>query len=112
MDRSLYENLLTSTVEANMNMLRIWGGGIYEKEEFYDLCDEKGIMLWHDFMFACAFYHLDKEFVELVKQEAEYQVKRLGYRASMALWSAASTWAATKRPSRVAVAARSARDRS
>lgn len=85
-DRAHYDNLLTSAAEAHMNMIRVWGGGIYEKEEFYDLCDEKGLLLWHDFMFACALYPGEKEFLDLVTIEAAYQVKRLAHRACMALW--------------------------
>ena len=85
-DRSLYDDLLTSATDAHMNMLRIWGGGIYEKEEFYDLCDEKGLLIWQDFMFSCALYPGTSEFLKLVKQEAEDQVKRLAHRASLALW--------------------------
>jgi beta-mannosidase len=69
-----------------MNMLRIWGGGIYENDIFYDLCDEKGILIWQDFMFACAMHPGDKEFLSNVKQEAEDQVKRLRNHSSIALW--------------------------
>ena len=83
---SLYNDLLTSAVEAHMNMLRVWGGGIYEKEEFYDLCDEKGLLIWQDFMFACALYPGTPEDLASIKTEAEYQVKRLAHRASLALW--------------------------
>jgi len=85
-NRELYDDLLTSAVEANMNMLRVWGGGIYEKEDFYDLCDEKGLLIWQDFMFACALYPGTSEFLHLVKQEAADQVKRIGYRTCLALW--------------------------
>ncbi|MBO3115529.1 glycoside hydrolase family 2 protein [Winogradskyella sp. DF17] len=81
-----YENLLNDVVEANMNMLRVWGGGIYENDIFYDLCDEKGILVWQDFMFACAMYPGDDAFLENVKQEAIDNVKRLRNHASMALW--------------------------
>ncbi|HEY0256859.1 MAG TPA: glycoside hydrolase family 2 protein [Candidatus Methylacidiphilales bacterium] len=84
--RALYDDLLTSAAEAHMNMIRVWGGGIYEKEEFYDLCDEKGLLVWQDFMFACAQYPGTPEFQSLVRQEAEYQVKRLSWRTSLALW--------------------------
>ena len=82
----LYRELLTSAVEANMNMIRVWGGGIYEKEIFYDLCDEKGLLVWQDFMFACALYPADASFVKLVRDEAIYQVRRLAHRACLALW--------------------------
>ncbi len=81
-----YETLLNDVVAANMNMLRIWGGGIYENDIFYDLCDEKGILVWQDFMFACAMYPGDKSFLENVKQEAIDNVKRLRNHASIALW--------------------------
>jgi beta-mannosidase len=82
-----YENLLNDAVDANMNMLRVWGGGIYENGVFYDLCDEKGILVWQDFMFACAMYPGDKEYLANVQIEAEEQVKRLRNHASIALWA-------------------------
>ena len=81
-----YERLLDDTVDANMNMLRVWGGGIYEEDIFYQLCDEKGIMVWEDFMFACAMYPGDDAFLENVKQEAIDNVKRLRNHSSIALW--------------------------
>jgi beta-mannosidase len=81
-----YEKLLDDVVDANMNMLRVWGGGIYENDIFYDLCDEKGILVWQDFMFACAMYPGDEDFLETVKQEAVDNVKRLRNHTSIALW--------------------------
>ncbi|WP_241738279.1 beta-mannosidase [Psychroserpens luteus] len=81
-----YEKLLKDVVDANMNMLRVWGGGIYENDIFYDLCDEKGILIWQDFMFACAMYPGDEDFFNNVKQEAVQNVKRLRNHASIALW--------------------------
>ena len=81
-----YKKLLSDVVETNMNMLRVWGGGIYENDIFYDLCDEKGILIWQDFMFACAMYPGDKAFLKNVKEEAEQQVKRLRNHSSIALW--------------------------
>ncbi|WP_299392594.1 glycoside hydrolase family 2 protein [uncultured Gelidibacter sp.] len=81
-----YEKLIQNVVDANMNMLRVWGGGIYEDDLFYELCDEKGILVWQDFMFACAMYPGDAEFLENVKQEAIDNVKRLRNHASIALW--------------------------
>lgn len=81
-----YNQLLEDVVDANMNMLRVWGGGIYENSIFYDLCDEKGILIWQDFMFACAMYPGDEEFLTNVRLEAEYNVKRLRNHASIALW--------------------------
>ena len=82
-----YENLLNDVVDANMNMLRVWGGGIYENDIFYELCDEKGILVWQDFMFACAMYPGDTKFLNTVAIEAEQQVKRLRNYASIALWA-------------------------
>ena len=67
-------------------MLRVWGGGIYENDIFYDLCDSAGILVWQDFMFACNMYPGDSAFVENVRQEAIYQVKRLRNHPSIALW--------------------------
>ncbi len=81
-----YEKLLNDTKDANMNMLRVWGGGIYENDIFYELCDEKGILVWQDFMFACAMYPGDKAFLDNVEQEAIDQVKRLRKYASVGLW--------------------------
>ena len=81
-----YQKLLNDVVDANMNMLRVWGGGIYENDIFYDLCDEKGILVWQDFMFACAMYPGDKVFLQNVENEAEYQVKRLRNHPSIAVW--------------------------
>tara|TARA_R110001632_G_scaffold43376_6_gene110127 strand:- start:125206 stop:127671 length:2466 start_codon:yes stop_codon:yes gene_type:complete len=82
-----YKKLLNDVVDANMNMLRVWGGGIYENAIFYDLCDENGILVWQDFMFACAMYPGDEEFLANIEKEAEEQVKRLRNHASIALWA-------------------------
>jgi len=81
-----YEYIIQSAVDANMNMLRVWGGGIYENEIFYKLCDEKGLMIWQDFMFACSMYPGDEEFLTSVKQESIDNVKRLRNHPSIALW--------------------------
>lgn len=82
-----YEKLLYMAKEANMNMLRVWGGGIYEDEQFYTLCDELGIMVWQDFMFACAEYpdHLEW-FRALSNREVREVVRRLRYHPSIVLW--------------------------
>ncbi|MBN2533314.1 MAG: glycoside hydrolase family 2 protein [Spirochaetales bacterium] len=84
--REKYEYLLDSTVKANMNMLRVWGGGLYEADDFYTLCDEKGILIWHDFMFACMPYPANKEFLQNVREEAKHQVKRLKDHPSIVIW--------------------------
>jgi len=83
---SNYRALLNDVVLSNMNMLRVWGGGIYEKEIFYELCDQKGILVWQDFMFACAMYPGDEDFLMNIKKEAEEQVKRLRSHTCLALW--------------------------
>ena len=80
------EQLLNNVVDANMNMLRVWGGGVYEDNLFYDLCDEKGILVWQDFMFACAMYPGDEAFLNTVKAEAIDNVKRLRQHPSIALY--------------------------
>jgi len=81
-----YHQLIDDVVEANMNMLRVWGGGIYEKDIFYELCDSAGILVWQDFMFANSMYPDDSIFLQNIKQEAKYQVKRLSKHPSIALW--------------------------
>ncbi|MCH6257497.1 hypothetical protein MLD52_13130 [Puniceicoccaceae bacterium K14] len=84
--RESYERDLRAAIQANMNMIRVWGGGVYEDEAFYDLCDELGLLVWQDFMFACSLYPGDRAFQKSVAAEAEYQVKRLHDRACLALW--------------------------
>ena len=82
-----YENLIGAARDANMNMLRVWGGGIYEHDAFYDLCDTSGLLVWQDFMFACATYPEEpSSFVAEVEAEARYQVGRLRSRPCLALW--------------------------
>jgi beta-mannosidase len=84
--RERYARLLGSAVEAHMNMIRVWGGGVYESEDFYDICDEKGLLVWQDFMFACCQYPGDEAFLQSVREEATCQVQRLAHRACLALW--------------------------
>jgi beta-mannosidase len=85
-DRARYEKLIRAAADANMNMLRVWGGGIYEEDTFYDLCDEHGLLVWQDFMFACAMYPGDSAFLDNVTQEAIDNLKRLRNHPSIALW--------------------------
>ncbi|MCH3920968.1 MAG: glycoside hydrolase family 2 protein [Sphaerochaeta sp.] len=81
-----YEYLLESAVQANCNMLRLWGGGFFEHDAFYDLCDEKGLLIWHDLMFGCSMYPSDEEFLSSVEAELRYQIPRLADHPSIALW--------------------------
>lgn len=83
---SLYRSTLADAVSANMNMIRIWGGGIYENDIFYDICDEMGLMVWQDFMFACTIYPASGQWLESVRQEAIDNVKRLRNHPSIVIW--------------------------
>ena len=92
-------HLLESAVAANMNTLRVWGGGRFESDFFYDECDRLGLLLWHDMMFACMRYPSHPEFLRRVREEADFQVRRLRSHPSIALWcgdneciGAAATW--------------------
>lgn len=79
---------LKAALFSNMNMLRIWGGGYYESDDMYEMCDRYGILLWQDFPFACQAYpFFDSELTENVKLEVEYNVKRLRHHACLAIWS-------------------------
>lgn len=84
--RDEYDKLIIMAKEANMNMLRVWGGGVYPDDDFYDLCDRNGILVWQDFMFACAMYPGDSAFVRNVEQEVKEQTERLQNHPSIALW--------------------------
>lgn len=81
-----YEKTILDAANANMNMLRIWGGGTYESDLFYQLCDRYGILVWQDFMFACSLYPAEGELLENIRQEAIDNVKRLRNHACIALW--------------------------
>jgi beta-mannosidase len=82
-----YSRLLHSAAACHMNMIRVWGGGIYEDDRFYDLCDELGLLVWQDFMFACAAYPAyDEAFCANVRHEAIDTVTRLRHRPCLALW--------------------------
>lgn len=85
-DRARYEMWLDAAVNSNMNMLRVWGGGIYENDLFYELADERGLLLWQDFMFGCSMYPGDSVTLRRITQEAAYNVKRLRNHPSLAFW--------------------------
>ncbi|WBU59833.1 beta-mannosidase [Paracoccus albus] len=80
-------DLLDSAVEANMNMIRIWGGGTYEADWFYQMCSERGLLVWQDFMFACNLYPAaDRQWLDNVRLEARQQIRRLSAHPCLALW--------------------------
>lgn len=81
-----YRDLLESARDANMNMIRVWGGGQFEDDIFYQLCDELGLLVWHDFMFSCALYPSDRAFLDEVEAELAHQLRRLRDHACIALW--------------------------
>jgi beta-mannosidase len=78
--------LLQAAKDANMNMIRVWGGGYYEKDFFYDICDELGLLVWQDFMYSCSLYPSTEEFLSEAWLEAMHQVERLHAHASLAIW--------------------------
>jgi beta-mannosidase len=81
-----YHKLLQAAKDCHMNMVRVWGGGIYENQYFYDTCDEMGLLVWQDFLFACSFYPGDEAFNDNVRAELTYQVRRLRDHPSIAIW--------------------------
>ncbi len=82
-----YDELTDRALEANFNLLRVWGGGIVNKQPFHDQCDEKGILVWQEFPLACNNYEDDPRYLEVLKQEAESIIRRIRKHASLALWS-------------------------
>ncbi len=85
-DTDYYERFFDNVIAANMNFVRVWGGGIYENEEFYRHADEKGILVWQDFIFGCVPYPSDDAFLTNVAKEVVYNIKRLRNHASLAFW--------------------------
>lgn len=84
--RERTQELLKACQEANFNTVRVWGGGYYPEDWFFDLCDELGLLVWQDFMFACAVYELTPSFKENIRQEFIDNVKRIRHHASLGLW--------------------------
>ncbi len=82
----VYDRTVGDAIAANMNMLRVWGGGVYEDDYFYELCDRNGILVWQDFMFACSLYAAGGELLESIRHEAIDNVRRLRNHACLALW--------------------------
>ncbi|PTL72983.1 beta-mannosidase [Rathayibacter caricis DSM 15933] len=86
-DRDRYARRIADATEANMNLLRVWGGGIYESHDFYDLCDEQGVLVWQDFLFACAAYAEEEWLAVEVEPEAREAVTRLSAHPSLIIWN-------------------------
>lgn len=86
-DESRIKHLLGSVKDAHMNSVRVWGGGVYESDYFYDLADEYGILLWQDMMFACAMYPVYSEFLKSVEIEVEQNIRRLQRHPSILIWA-------------------------
>ncbi|XP_075222154.1 beta-mannosidase-like [Lycorma delicatula] len=86
-DKYTLVNLLSAVKDTHMNMLRVWGGGLYESDLFYKLCDEMGIMLWQDMMFACAMYPISNNFLQSVSKEVVQNVRRLHSHPSIVVWA-------------------------
>lgn len=84
--RDIYTRFIQKLRRANINMVRVWGGGMYEDDLFYELCDEMGIMVWQDFMFACSMYPATEAFLNNVAHEAEDQLRRLSHHPSIVIW--------------------------
>ena len=85
--RKKYRDWVQMAVEGNQVMLRVWGGGIFEEQDFYEACDEMGVLLWQDFLFACGNYPAHKGFLDLVKREAVENIKLLRHHPSIVIWS-------------------------
>jgi beta-mannosidase len=86
-DKQHLEKMFGMLVDLNCNMVRCWGGNVYEDDAFYDLCDKDGIMVWQDFAMGCARYPQDDRFAEIIKEEAEFIVRKFRNRASLAIWA-------------------------
>ncbi|MFH0879022.1 MAG: sugar-binding domain-containing protein [Lentisphaerota bacterium] len=87
LDRARYHKLVDLALEANFNLLRVWGGGLYENDDFYRLCDEKGLLVWQEFIFACSKYPVnDEAFYNSIRLEAQYNIRRLAEHPSLVVW--------------------------
>jgi beta-mannosidase len=86
-DRDRYARRLADAVEANVNLLRVWGGGIYESDDFYALADEKGLLVWQDFLLACAAYAEEEHLYGEIEAEAREQIARLSTHPSLVIWN-------------------------
>ncbi|WP_182113443.1 MULTISPECIES: glycoside hydrolase family 2 protein [unclassified Actinotalea] len=89
-DRDRYARRIAQATDANMNLLRIWGGGIYEDHDFYELCDEAGVLVWQDFLFACSSYAEEEPIRGEVEAEARENVVRLMHHPSLVIWNGAN----------------------
>lgn len=86
-DKMHIQPCIDMLVDLNCNMIRMWGGNVYEQDEFYDLCDEHGIMVWHDFMMGCTMYPQDEGFLKKIEEEAAKAISRIRHHPSLVLWA-------------------------
>lgn len=86
-DKTHIKPCVDMLVDLNCNMIRMWGGNVYEQDEFYDLCDEHGIMVWHDFMMGCTMYPQDEGFLKKIEVEAAKAISRIRHHPSLVLWA-------------------------
>uniref|UniRef100_A0ABK8F080 beta-mannosidase n=1 Tax=Anopheles gambiae TaxID=7165 RepID=A0ABK8F080_ANOGA len=86
-DSNYVKFLLYAARDAHMNMLRVWGGGLYESDHFYRLADELGLLIWHDLMFACSMYPSEPDFLRTVQEEVRQNVRRIQHHPSVAVWA-------------------------
>jgi beta-mannosidase len=84
--RARLEQQLDRVAAMNMNLLRVWGGGVYESDDFYELCDERGLLVWQDFPFACSYAPDDPAAIAVIENEARFQILRLAHHASLVIW--------------------------
>jgi len=84
--RERYQQRISDMLEVNINGIRVWGGGLYESDDFYDLCDQEGIVVWQDFLFACAAYPETSQMFEEIAAEVDENVRRLSSHASLVIW--------------------------
>jgi beta-mannosidase len=87
LNRESYSDWLRLAKSGNQTMIRVWGGGIVESDDFYDICDQEGILIWQDFLFACGNYPASPDFLRNVEVEARSQLRRVGHHASLVLWA-------------------------
>lgn len=83
----LFISLMDTAIQGNQNMIRIWGGGLYQRDYLYEVADKRGLLIWQEFMFACSLYPRNRDFLDTVQNEVRDVVRRLAPHPSIVLWS-------------------------